>query len=216
MTGRTFRAWHPDWKIAGLQRLLLAEPGMTEDAVVFARGGTRQTDARDGRGAGWSLIGPIIDDDVRAVVNALIKAGASGYERRAGGWSDITRQDHEDRARFEGWNGFLRTIGKGARGTRLEALAWRDGSASCAYCGAIGAEIEHVVPLARGGRDAPHNLVIACAPCNTSKSARDVREWGLSIERKTERFARALRGDCGWVGWRDPLNAAHPPAPAAQ
>jgi 5-methylcytosine-specific restriction endonuclease McrA len=48
----------------------------------------------------------------------------------------------------------------------------------CAYCGAGGAmTIDHVVPLARGGRHTEGNIVPACLSCNTSKGARLLVEW---------------------------------------
>lgn len=57
---------------------------------------------------------------------------------------------------------------------------WLFGNA-CAYCGSDGPlHLDHVEPLARGGRHAPDNLVPACHRCNCSKSARSVEAWYLS------------------------------------
>jgi hypothetical protein len=57
--------------------------------------------------------------------------------------------------------------------TRYEVLR-RDGF-RCRYCGATPAEaelrIDHVVPVALGGSDAPGNLVAACHDCNAGKAA---------------------------------------------
>jgi hypothetical protein len=54
----------------------------------------------------------------------------------------------------------------------------RDGE-FCRYCG--GAEggicVDHVVPLSCGGTNDPDNLVVACIPCNSSKSDRLLTEW---------------------------------------
>jgi hypothetical protein len=49
----------------------------------------------------------------------------------------------------------------------------------CAYCGAAGAKLqwEHILPLSRGGSDTVDNLVLACAPCNLAKGARQPLEW---------------------------------------
>lgn len=48
----------------------------------------------------------------------------------------------------------------------------------CAYgCGRPGATVDHVWPVARGGRSVPGNLVPACASCNASKKDRDPRPW---------------------------------------
>lgn len=48
----------------------------------------------------------------------------------------------------------------------------------CAYCGSEeNIEVDHVVPLSRGGLHSSDNLVPACRPCNRSKGARTLDEW---------------------------------------
>lgn len=49
----------------------------------------------------------------------------------------------------------------------------------CAYCDAKPdvLHMDHVVPLARGGRHAIGNVLPACPPCNQTKAARFVVEW---------------------------------------
>lgn len=49
----------------------------------------------------------------------------------------------------------------------------------CAYCGEFVERpvIEHVIPLARGGRHAIGNVLPACAGCNASKHASFIVEW---------------------------------------
>ncbi len=44
-----------------------------------------------------------------------------------------------------------------------------DGVVYCAYCEKPAAEVEHVLAIANGGRDAPDNVVPACKACNRSK-----------------------------------------------
>jgi 5-methylcytosine-specific restriction endonuclease McrA len=49
---------------------------------------------------------------------------------------------------------------------------------ACAYCGELRPlTLEHVIPLARGGRHAIGNLLAVCGTCNSSKSARLLVEW---------------------------------------
>jgi len=50
----------------------------------------------------------------------------------------------------------------------------------CAYCGSTSRPLtqDHVIPLARGGRHAIGNLLPACQPCNSSKGAKLLIEWG--------------------------------------
>lgn len=49
----------------------------------------------------------------------------------------------------------------------------------CAYCDTLPQylEIDHVIPLSRGGRHAIGNLLPACRTCNRRKNARFVSEW---------------------------------------
>lgn len=52
--------------------------------------------------------------------------------------------------------------------------------ATCTYCNAVGTpesdpdgrawNVDHVVPVARGGATNPHNLTLSCEACNLSKS----------------------------------------------
>jgi len=49
----------------------------------------------------------------------------------------------------------------------------------CIYCGATNTEfqIDHIVPVAKGGKTEVINLVLACARCNRSKNDRNLEEW---------------------------------------
>lgn len=50
----------------------------------------------------------------------------------------------------------------------------------CYYCHAkVGKvyEVDHVIPLSRGGTNDPSNLVIACPPCNAKKYNKLPHEW---------------------------------------
>jgi 5-methylcytosine-specific restriction endonuclease McrA len=54
----------------------------------------------------------------------------------------------------------------------------------CHWCGAKCAkqfEVDHIQPLARGGKHEPRNLAISCRTCNRSKSARDPIEWAQML-----------------------------------
>ncbi|MQS39595.1 HNH endonuclease [Streptomyces katsurahamanus] len=51
----------------------------------------------------------------------------------------------------------------------------------CAYCDAPAEHLDHVVPLAKGGADREENMVPACAPCNLSKGAKTLEEWGRTM-----------------------------------
>jgi 5-methylcytosine-specific restriction endonuclease McrA len=60
-------------------------------------------------------------------------------------------------------------------GLRLSVL---DGVDSCVYCGGPGPfEVDHIVPVSRGGSDDMANLAAACRPCNRSKGSLLLEEW---------------------------------------
>lgn len=56
----------------------------------------------------------------------------------------------------------------------------------CVYCGGVAHTRDHVIPLSRGGTNAPDNLVPACRPCNGEKGSLLVDEW------KAKRLAAGL------------------------
>ena len=55
----------------------------------------------------------------------------------------------------------------------------------CAYCGERPAvlEMDHVIPLTRGGRHAIANILPSCPSCNRSKSSSLLIEWRIRRER---------------------------------
>lgn len=58
---------------------------------------------------------------------------------------------------------------------------------ACAYCGATeNLELEHIIPLARGGCHSVGNTTKACRSCNSSKSDRLLMEWRL--DKKSPRY----------------------------
>jgi 5-methylcytosine-specific restriction endonuclease McrA len=52
-----------------------------------------------------------------------------------------------------------------------EFQAWfeQQGSASCRYCGDAASEVDHVLPLSRGGTHTLDNLQMICDRCNRAK-----------------------------------------------
>ncbi len=49
----------------------------------------------------------------------------------------------------------------------------------CAACRISGVkmQVDHIVPVVKGGSNDPSNLQLLCAPCNKSKGARNFEEW---------------------------------------
>ena len=60
----------------------------------------------------------------------------------------------------------------------IEGLALRAGGACC-YCGGTARklELDHVIPVSRGGTHTVGNLAMACFRCNRQKSNKTVMEW---------------------------------------
>lgn len=73
----------------------------------------------------------------------------------------------------------------GARAGVFTASQWaarlREYGGCCAYCGSDKRiEIEHVVPLARGGSNMIANIVPSCRACNQAKGVMTPDEWAAS------------------------------------
>lgn len=66
----------------------------------------------------------------------------------------------------------------------------RDGF-RCQYCHDMGSlltlTLDHLIPLARGGKTSWENIVTACKACNLRKGARTIEELGLRLMRLPER-----------------------------
>lgn len=62
---------------------------------------------------------------------------------------------------------------------RAEVLA----SGRCAYCGDFASQVDHIIPVSKGGTADRENLVAACSSCNFDKldfTPDEWREWRLS------------------------------------
>jgi 5-methylcytosine-specific restriction endonuclease McrA len=81
-----------------------------------------------------------------------------------------------------------------ARARELRQTQWwkrRIGTGHCHYCrrqvGARQLTMDHIVPLARGGRSRRGNVVAACKDCNTRKRSLVPLEW--------DEYLRTLAGE---------------------
>jgi len=71
----------------------------------------------------------------------------------------------------------------------------------CAYCGQSGdMQIEHAVPISKGGTHAIGNILPACRPCNYSKRDKEIESWYRSQSVFTELRWRKIRRTLGWTG----------------
>lgn len=114
---------------------------------------------------------------------------------------------------------------------RLRYEVLRRDNHACRYCGEAAPDVkltvDHVIPTALGGRDEASNLVTACGPCNTGKSASspdatlvadvDARamRWAkamqLAIEQRAADFAKdRVKTDAFDVEWQSWTIASQP------
>lgn len=53
---------------------------------------------------------------------------------------------------------------------------------TCAYCAGPGpVEMDHVVPIAKGGRHNLDNVVPCCKACNADKADKTLEQWGREV-----------------------------------
>lgn len=88
----------------------------------------------------------------------------------------------------------------------------------CQYCGHVFPQAElnldHVVPLSRGGQSSWDNVVCACIRCNSRKGSRTPVEAGMHLIRVPKRPAGHPVLRAGWIGphyeeWRTFLDVAY-------
>lgn len=114
------------------------------------------------------------DGDPDELADALVNCGP-------GDRHGFLERDGDDRLVVCGWRGgrvtprhrnearrHWESISRRIRPVILE----RDGF-TCQWCGQDDdLEIDHIIPLARGGTNDPHNLQVLCRPCNRRKGAK--------------------------------------------
>lgn len=55
---------------------------------------------------------------------------------------------------------------------------------TCAYCGDVAKELDHITPVSRGGSDSPSNVAASCVSCNRRKAARTATEFMRPLFKK--------------------------------
>lgn len=65
---------------------------------------------------------------------------------------------------------------------RIKAIIQRRDQEFCQYCGvhappSQGGQVDHILPLSKGGDDSLNNLAWSCEKCNSEKGRYTLREW---------------------------------------
>jgi 5-methylcytosine-specific restriction endonuclease McrA len=88
----------------------------------------------------------------------------------------------------------------------------------CQYCGRVFPQrelnLDHVVPLSKGGKSTWDNVVCACIPCNTRKGDRSPAQVGMALVRRPRRPAGHPMLRANWLGpcpeeWKSFLDEAY-------
>lgn len=122
---------------------------------------------------------------------------AQRYAARRAALDRSRRDEHRQReAAYRAANAVSRRMWESARRARLvnadvrrfTNADWqrvlRRHQHRCFYCGgATNLTVDHLVPLARGGRHAEGNIVPACGSCNSSKNDKLLIDWRRSCRR---------------------------------
>lgn len=58
------------------------------------------------------------------------------------------------------------TGGTGWAWSRVRAFVFAEYDGRCALCGGQGQDVDHIIPVARGGTSDPSNLRLLCARCH--------------------------------------------------
>ena len=73
----------------------------------------------------------------------------------------------------------IRELTQTVKEVTAQDIAWRRAmwGGRCAYCAALATEMDHTIPLGRGGPHCPANLRPVCRRCNASKGKKTLSEW---------------------------------------
>jgi hypothetical protein len=85
---------------------------------------------------------------------------------------------------------------KAARITREQVRAVKERDKACRRCKKLGTDIDHIIPVHRGGQTELSNLQLLCRPCHHQKSRQDRKEVAMEVSQTSDQlmlFAEASR-----------------------
>jgi 5-methylcytosine-specific restriction endonuclease McrA len=115
-----------------------------------------------------------------AYMKAYVAANRERHNERGREWAKANRDSRNATQRRR------RALGCDTRYPALKDQPL-DKAAGCVACGSHRRlEVDHIVPVSRGGSSERANLQLLCRTCNASKGARTMQEW-LEIKRGWKR-----------------------------
>lgn len=93
------------------------------------------------------------------------------------------------------------------------AMVWDNAQGACRYCGKRlhpfrDFQVDHIVPVSRGGTDAISNLTASCVTCNSIKGTAAVEEMAARVERRDATDCR-VKPSAGLTTLREWRKARH-------
>lgn len=162
---------------------------------------------------------------------AVVKDGESFYTFGFEDWKDFSEQGFEDDE-----DDFIKTISYRLKPPRAIILMvydrlpprrvkftrkniYRRDNNTCQYCGKKSRtedlNIDHVIPISRGGKNTWENVVCSCIRCNMRKGSKTLSEAGMKLIRKPKKpswrtFMRhSFPENLNWSNWKEFLDMAY-------
>ena len=108
-------------------------------------------------------------NDYKKINKERVKNWYNKYNNSEKGRLNFTKQNHLRMSKKYG-NEFKLTT------KEIREILNRD--KNCVYCGSIiNLQLDHIIPLKKGGKSKFNNYVLCCKNCNQSKGSKDVLNW---------------------------------------
>ncbi|MCD6574337.1 HNH endonuclease [Candidatus Aerophobetes bacterium] len=159
----------------------------------------------------------------------VVKEGGSFYTFGFEDWQDFSKQSYGD-------NDFISTINYRLKIPKVIILMLYDklpprrvkftrkniylrDNNTCQYCGrklrTEELNLDHVIPLSRGGKNTWENVVCSCISCNMRKGNKTLQEAGMKLIRKPKKptwktFVKTRFPNIPeWENWKDFIDVAY-------
>jgi len=159
----------------------------------------------------------------------VVKEGGSFYTFGFEDWRDFSQKNIQD-------GNFINTISYRLKAPQVIILMlydklpprrvkftrkniYRRDNNTCQYCGrklrTEELNLDHVIPLSRGGKNTWENVVCSCISCNMRKGNRTLEEAGMKLIRKPKKpnwktFIKSnFPANPNWKDWKEFLDMAY-------